>query len=207
MTAERIVSAARAQIGVKESPANSNRVKYNTAYYGREVSGNNYPWCCAFIWWVFHSVGADKLFFGGKKTAYCPAVETYYRKKGQWHKEPERGDLALFDFSGKGVASHIGIVESVNSDGSITTVEGNTALSDDDNGGAVMLRFRKRSTVRGFARPAYEDKDGTVDNLLADGIITADNAANWRAFLSGTATPKPEYIRTLLDRYHKKLRG
>ena len=37
MTAERIVSAARAEIGVKESPASSNRVKYNTAYYGREA--------------------------------------------------------------------------------------------------------------------------------------------------------------------------
>ena len=207
MTAERIVSAAQAEIGVKESPANSNRVKYNTAYYGREVSGADFPWCCAFIWWVFHSVGADDLFFGGGKTAYCPAVETYYRKKGQWFSEPKVGDLALFDFSGKGVASHIGIVASVNADGSITTVEGNTALTNDDNGGAVMLRIRKRSAVRGFARPAYEDKDGTVDNLLADGIITAENAANWCAFLSGTAIPKPEYIRALLDRYHKKLRG
>ena len=168
MTAERIVSAARAEIGVKESPANSNRVKYNTAYYGREVSGADYPWCCAFVWWVFHSVGADYLFFGGKKTAYCPAAETYYRKKGQWFSEPKAGDLALFDFSGKGVASHIGIVASVNADGSITTVEGNTALTNDDNGGAVMLRIRKRSAVRGFARPAYEDKDGTVEHLLSD---------------------------------------
>ena len=70
-----------------------------------------------------------------------------------------------------------------------------------------MLRFRSRSAVRGFARPVYEDNDGTVDNLLADGIITVENAVNWRAFLSGAAIPKPEYIRALLDRYHKKLRG
>ncbi len=207
MTAERIVSAARAEIGVKESPASSNRVKYNTAYYGREVSGTSYPWCCAFVWWVFHSVGADNLFFGGKKTAYCPAVEDYYRKKGQWFSEPKVGDLALFDFSGTGTASHIGIVAGVNSDGSITTVEGNTAITSDDNGGAVMLRFRKRSTVRGFARPAYDDRDETVEHLLADGIITKENAANWRAFLSGAATPKPEYVRALLDRYHGKFKN
>ena len=156
---------------------------------------------------MFHSVGADDLFFGGKKTAYCPAVETYYRKKGQWFSDPKVGDLALFDFSGKGVAIHIGIVASVNADGSITTVEGNTALTSDDNGGVVMLRIRKRSAVRGFARPEYEERDGTVEHLLSDGIITAENAANWRAFLSGSAIPKPEYIRALLDRYHKKLRG
>ena len=43
MTAERIISAARAEIGVKESPANSHRVKYNTAYYGRAVSGSAIP--------------------------------------------------------------------------------------------------------------------------------------------------------------------
>ncbi len=45
MTAETILSAARALgSGVKESPANSNRVKYNTAYYGRAVlSGTAIP--------------------------------------------------------------------------------------------------------------------------------------------------------------------
>ena len=31
MTPEKILTIARAEIGVKESPANSNRVKYNTA--------------------------------------------------------------------------------------------------------------------------------------------------------------------------------
>ena len=37
-TAEKILEIARSQIGTKESPAKSDNVKYNTAYYGREVS-------------------------------------------------------------------------------------------------------------------------------------------------------------------------
>ena len=37
-TAEKILEIARSQIGAKESPAKSDNVKYNTAYYGREVS-------------------------------------------------------------------------------------------------------------------------------------------------------------------------
>ena len=41
MTAEKILEAARGELGVKESPAGSNRVKYNTAYYDKEVSGKN----------------------------------------------------------------------------------------------------------------------------------------------------------------------
>ena len=39
MTVERLLSTARKELGTKEQPADSNRVKYNTAYYGREVSG------------------------------------------------------------------------------------------------------------------------------------------------------------------------
>ena len=38
-TAEKILEIARSQIGTKESPAKSDNVKYNTAYYGRAVSG------------------------------------------------------------------------------------------------------------------------------------------------------------------------
>ena len=55
--AERVLSIARRELGTKESPANSNRVKYNAWYYGREVSGSAYPWCMAFVQWVFAQAG------------------------------------------------------------------------------------------------------------------------------------------------------
>ena len=42
--ANKVLDVARKELGVKESPANSNRVKYNTWYYGREVSGAAYTW-------------------------------------------------------------------------------------------------------------------------------------------------------------------
>ena len=130
-------------------------MKYNTAYYGHEVSGSGYPWCCVFVWWVFKTCGASELFYGGKKTAYCPTVEGYYKKLGKWYSSGKPGDLVLFDFSRKGIAGHIGIVEKVNSDGSYTTIEGNTGSGNDANGGAVMRRTRYKSTIRGFARPDY----------------------------------------------------
>ena len=59
-TAEKILEIARSQIGTRESPANSDNVKYNTAYYGREVSGK-YPWCAVFVWWVFREAGAPRV--------------------------------------------------------------------------------------------------------------------------------------------------
>lgn len=174
MTAQKIINMAASQIGVKEQPANSNKVKYNTEYYGREVSGSSYPWCCAFVWWVFKACGASNLFYGGKKTAYCPTVEGYYKKLGKWYLSGKPGDMVLFDFSHKGVAGHIGIVERVNADGSYTTIEGNTGSGNDANGGAVMRRTRYKSTIRGFARPDYQAEVSfteTAVNLI--GTITA----------------------------------
>lgn len=53
ITADMIVEKAKSQVGTKESPAGSNKVKYNTWYYGNEVSGSAYPWCMAFVSWVF----------------------------------------------------------------------------------------------------------------------------------------------------------
>lgn len=174
MTAKKIIAMAASQIGIKEQPANSNKVKYNTEYYGKEVSGSAYPWCCAFVWWVFKTCGASELFYGGKKTAYCPTVENFYKQQGKWYTSGKIGDLVLFDFSGKGIAGHIGIVEKVNSDGSYTTIEGNTGSGNDANGGCVMRRTRYKSTIRGFARPDYS-ADITYTETLVDfvGVISA----------------------------------
>lgn len=50
-----ILAIAQSQLGVYEFPAGSNNVRYNTAYYGRNVKDTvtaKYSWCCVFIWWL-----------------------------------------------------------------------------------------------------------------------------------------------------------
>lgn len=157
-TANEIIKKALSYLGTKESPANSNRVIFNTHYYGREVSGSAYPWCCAFVWDIFRMCNAGDLFFDGKKTAYCPTMEAWAKSKAIWHPNTngQPGDLCLMDF-GKGRASHIGIVEKKNPDGSYAVIEGNTSASSNDNGGCVMRRTRYVKNIRGFARPEYSD--------------------------------------------------
>ena len=96
-TAKDILAVARKELGVKESPANSNNVKYNTAYYGQEVwdgkAGGKYPWCMVFIWWLFHQAEADGLFYGGKKTASCGTLMDYARAvAGHGHSADEGTD-------------------------------------------------------------------------------------------------------------------
>ena len=42
-TGEELLALARRELGTREQPSGSNRVKYNTEYYGREVSGSGFP--------------------------------------------------------------------------------------------------------------------------------------------------------------------
>jgi len=54
-----IIARARGELGVKEAPYGSNKVKYNTWFYGKAVSGSDYPWCAVFICWVFNGPEND----------------------------------------------------------------------------------------------------------------------------------------------------
>lgn len=61
ITADMVIATARAEVGIKEKPKNSNNVKYNTWYYGHSVKGSAYPWCMAFVCWLFaHVKEAEK---------------------------------------------------------------------------------------------------------------------------------------------------
>lgn len=171
-TADKIIALARSQVGVKEQPANSNTVKYNTAYYGKAVKGSQYKWCCTFVWWLFNRLGASELFYGGKKTASCTTLYNYYKKCGQVVSTPMPGDLVFFKFDKKTI-QHIGVYVSSTAS-SVTSIDGNTGVGNEANGGAVMLRTRAKSNVYGYARPAYAVE--TTASTLKDYSLVFDAA-------------------------------
>lgn len=70
---------------------------------------------------------------------------------------PKRGDIILFDFNHNGTSDHVGFVLSAKGN-TIYTVEGNTSLTSNDNGGCVMKRTRNKSQVSYFVRPKYTDE-------------------------------------------------
>ena len=181
-TANDILEIARSQIGTKESPAKSDNVKYNTAYYGREVSDGKHPWCAVFVWWVFREAGASDLYYGGDKTAYCPTLMSFHKKQKVTDYRP--GDIVFFNFSGRSSAGHVGICESW--DGTyITTIDGNTGSASEDNGGAVLRRRRHKKFIVGAYRPEYqEDDDMTQDqfNTFMENYLKAkakEPASDW----------------------------
>ena len=185
-----LLELARGEIGVTESPAGSNRVKYNTAYYGREVSGDAYPWCAAFQWWLFQQAGAGELFYGGGKTASCTTLYHDYRSRGQVVEtvRAQPGDLVFFVFDGntKGVMNHIGICESAGG-GYVTTIDGNTGTTSETDGGTVMRRRRALQYVGGVARPNY-----TIETEDDDMLTQEQFNAMAYAFLAELAEKEPD---------------
>lgn len=196
ITAEKVLEIARGELGVKESPRGSNNVKYNTWYYGREVSGE-YPWCMVYVQWVFDQAGASDLL--PIRTASCGTLMTYAKRAGEWVTEGyQPGDVVIYDFPGGAATDHTGIIESATGT-TVTAIEGNTSVNNASNGGEVRRMTRELGEVKGAWRPRYdavveEDEDdvtryqkvtdipdsygwrGVVDDLMTAGVINGDGS-------------------------------
>ena len=136
---------------------------------------------------------SSDLYFGGAKTAHCATLLSFARKHGLFHAADFRpGDLAIFDWSGKKQnAQHIGIVFCV-TDTSVMTVEGNTAVGNESNGGQVMERVRPVSSVIGVYRPEYGEEDDLDIDAIRKELTSIDGTgaahSDWSAEAVGELT-------------------
>ncbi len=154
MSIQKVLDAARAEIGYKEKPNNNNKFA--------KVAGhaNNQPWCLTFIRACFIKGEEAKAI---PDTAYCPHLESWARVNNRVipTAEAERGDLVLFDFSRSGRAEHVGIVNidfSKKNPEYLHTIEGNTsniAGGSQDNGDGVSKKKRSVSLIRIVIRPNW----------------------------------------------------
>ena len=153
MKGQEVVDILMKEIGTKEFPVGSNKVKYNTWMYNKEVSGPQYPWCGAFVSWGFDAagyklgnIGMTKGFVG------CPYAVGKIAKWGKQVTVPQAGDVVFFDWNGDGLFDHTGVFVKDLGKGFFQAIEGNTAVGNDSNGGEVMLRERKYKNAI-FVRP------------------------------------------------------
>lgn len=154
-TASNLLDIAKAELGTKESPAGSNKVKY-ASWYGM----NGQPWCVMFVMWVFAQAGVSLP----ARTASCTALMNAAKAAGMWVTGNYRsGDVVIYDWGGDRVPDHCGIVETVNGT-VITAIEGNTAVGNDSDGGEVMRRARTSGQILGAVRPVYE-VENNMDNI------------------------------------------
>ena len=149
MTINEIIQIATNELGTFENPPNSNNVKYNTWFYGQPVSGSKYPWCAAFISWIFKGTNLCK------KTASCVNMLEWFEKNNQAVKKPRMGDIVFFKYpTNNRRTNHVGLVIKVQGT-RITTIEGNTSKTSADNGGKVMIREHINDPIVAYGRPKY----------------------------------------------------
>ena len=173
MTGRDVALLAATQVGISESPPNSNNVRYNTWYYGREVSGGSYPWCMVFVQWVFAQLGVALP----QRTASCGALMRAAQMSGQWVTEDYRpGDVVIYDFPGGAATDHCGIIESVTESG-VVAIEGNTGSGSDADGGQVQRRSRAFSVIVGAVRA--KDLMEEVTEVMEDRFNTVAGCPSW----------------------------
>lgn len=156
-TANDIIKVAQNEVGTYASAVK--KCKYNTWYYGYQASGWGYDWCAVFVCWVFNKAGVYNLL--PSQSANCGYMAKGFQDKGQLVTSGYKaGDVVFFHWSnerstlvpGTYVSDHVGIIKSVNSDGSYQTIEGNTGGS---SYGAVLEQTRYKSQISCAGRPKY----------------------------------------------------
>ncbi len=115
-------------------------------------------WCADFVTFALgQAYGKDNVpgnFINTcANTSYCPEIVNWAKGNNSWTTDPntlQPGDMVLFDWDGDGTADHVGLFASLNSDGTISTIEGNT--SGAAGGSCVETKIRDPKTILGYSR-------------------------------------------------------
>lgn len=144
-----IVEVAELEIGQKESPRNSNKTKY-----GKWFGFDGVAWCAIFVSWVYDNAGFSLGNIGfSKGYAGCMIAVEHFNKTKEITNTPIPGDIVFFDWNLDKRYDHTGIfVKSIDKN-YFETIEGNTSLTNQSNGGQVMRRRRKYGKGVIFVHP------------------------------------------------------
>lgn len=121
-----LVKTAQAEVGQVEAPPGSNDSERIAQYRSAVPGGPVGPWCAYFASWVAKENGKP-LGDRGQGFARVDDVYAWAQRTGRALPngpavQPQPGDLIIWD-------EHMGVVESVGADGTITTIEGNSSDS------------------------------------------------------------------------------
>jgi len=152
-TNNKIIEVATAELGTKESPANSNKTKY-----GEWFGWNGVAWCAIFVSYCYDKAGYPLGNIGFKKGfAGCLTGYQHFKKNNEITDKPQPGDIVFFDWNNDGRYDHVGIFVKHNDDKTFHTIEGNTSETNQSNGGEVMYRVRKYGKSVLFVHPKVLD--------------------------------------------------
>jgi CHAP domain-containing protein len=160
----RAFNEAAKHVGLKENPAGSNNVLFARWYRGISPA-NGWAWCAMFVTYCYVQAGSKRSFAKGSRYAYTPFMVHDARLGVNAmallnRNQVLRGDIVMFDWGGAGqgrnpeLTDHTGLFDAWLDPriGTFKTIEGNTALGNESNGGQVMRRERSIGLVSAFIR-------------------------------------------------------
>jgi CHAP domain len=156
-TAREVIKLAEKQVGISEGKGSMTKfhdwyvkspaAKLTAARDGGEIAEyKGASWCDMFVSWVGEKTGAK----GMGADAWTVAHAKWFKKTDRWGETPRPGAVVFFDWEDEGVDAikHVGLVVKKNSNGTISTIEGNT-------GDAVKKKVRKPAQIAGYGYPDY----------------------------------------------------
>lgn len=140
----RILALAQGEVGTLEATGNNDG---DVTKYPNSFGRGQESYCADFASWVITNAG------GSLNDPWCPSIKNQLINTGNWkgRSDPQPGDLVLFDWDHDNVADHVGLVKSVNGNGTLTTIEGNTGGPGGQEG--VWEKTRTWDFVMGFGNP------------------------------------------------------
>ena len=148
---DNVLAVAAGEVGVREDPLGSNKIKYNQWYYGWNAGGTEHPYCVVFVQWVFAHGDFDLPVL----TASNSVIKGYAQNHGMWvTSDYQVGDIVLFNFDGDAYADHAGIVEKV-VNGRVICIEGNTNVTGEMIDEGVHRKSRNPAYIVGAMRPDW----------------------------------------------------
>jgi hypothetical protein len=119
-----MIDLARQEVGVAEQPPGSNDSPRIAQYRQATAGSGAGPWCAYFVSWAARNAGVP-LGEQGQGFGSVSDVWAWAERSGKaiqpGTQPPQAGDLIVWG------GRHIGLVESVDADGSVHTIEGNSS--------------------------------------------------------------------------------
>lgn len=136
-----MLAAARSQLGYREGSNNDSK-------FGKWYGLNYEPWCVMFLAWCGNESNEAKAV---GRFSYSPVYMKWFQDSGLFGTTPRRGAVVFFRWKNTAApCAHVGIVEEIESGGTIKTIEGNS--------GDKVKRNRwhvNDSRIVGYGYPQY----------------------------------------------------
>lgn len=206
-----VVKIARQQIGICESPKNSNKQKF-----GKDYGWNGVFWCAQFVWWcAWKADGKNTLTIA--KSASAADIQDmtvknyggkYIMKKNKsvstrkaYCEKAQPGDIVSFDFGAMdAIRDHTALVDHVEG-AYIYCIEGNTTpdgkSGSQSNGGMVALKKRHYKAIACAVRPKYGAEKPKKDLKPYSGTYPTLPERGW--FQRGDEGVQVKYLQRLLN--------